>query len=89
MSSGKITVTNFTENTILYNITENGNRGAVVASGSLNSKESQDNMVSGYIAYQVNFFPPGEGITISSSNVPADGQLVFSVNSDSGETADQ
>jgi hypothetical protein len=88
MSSGKITVTNNTDNAIWITICENNNSNVMLASGTLTSKQSYDYVVSGYPAYQVNFFPPPNG-TINAPNVPANGAVVFAVNSDRIKLADE
>lgn len=87
MASGKITVTNNTQVDVLCTITEDGNTQARVASGYISSKKSMDYPVSGYPQYQVNFYPVASG-TISALDVPGDGQIIFSINSDSGKLGD-
>lgn len=55
--SGKITVTNFSENNISVNITPNNQPAVVpVASGTVNIAQTSGFAVSGYNLYQVNFF---------------------------------
>lgn len=87
MASGKITVTNNTQNAVWCNITGEGNND-VVASGTLPSQQSEDYPVSGFTLYQVNFYPVTSGV-IGATNVPLNGQIVFSVNSDSGQVAEE
>ena len=87
MASGKITVTNNTQNAVWCNITGEGNND-LVASGTLLSKQSEDYPVSGFDLYQVNFYPVTSGV-IGATNVPLNGQIIFSVNSDSGKVADE
>ncbi|MGA9773474.1 MAG: hypothetical protein WBV94_30870 [Blastocatellia bacterium] len=88
MASGKITVTNNTQNDVWCSITEDGNTNVIVASGTILSKQSNDYPVSGFNLYQVNFSPVTSGV-IGATNVPLNGQVVFSVNSDSGKMADE
>ena len=88
MASGKITVTNNTQSDVWCSITPDGDASPILASGTITSKQSIDYPVSGYNIYQVNFFPVVSGV-ISATDVPSDGQIIFSVNSDSGEIADE
>jgi hypothetical protein len=88
MASGKITVTNLTDCEISISIYADGNTNALVASGALTSQQSYDYLVSGYPAYQVDFSPVASG-TINAPDVPANGQVVFSINSDSGRVAEE
>ena len=88
MASGKITVTNNTQNDVWYNITQDGNTNVILASGTLPSRKSLTNTVSGYLAYQVNFAPVTSG-TISASGVPNNGQIIFSVSSDRAIVAEE
>ena len=88
MASGNITVTNNTQSDVWCSITPDGSPSPVVASGTIPSQQSTDYPVSGFNVYQVNFFPVVSGV-ISATDVPPDGQIVFSVNSDSGQVAEE
>ncbi len=87
MASGKITITNNTSKDLSFSVTENGQPNQVpVASGTLIPNKPSGVVVSGYAAYQVNFF--GASGVFYGPVVAADAQVEFIVSSDPGAASD-
>ena len=70
MAKGKITVSNFSEQTLLVHIYSNTASGHLVASGSLNSAQSSGFLVSGYPDYKINFRTANGGPLTATNIVP-------------------
>jgi hypothetical protein len=70
MAKGKITVSNFSEQTLTIHIYSNTASGHLVASGSLNSAQSSGFLVSGYNEYKINFRTANGGPLTATNIVP-------------------
>ena len=89
MASGKITITNNTQQQLAYNIYGNGQPPNTVplASGTLLPNKPTASVVSGYALYQANIFLTGSGTIFIGPVVGPDSQVEFIVSSDSGSTS--
>jgi hypothetical protein len=79
MAQGKITVSNFSEQTLTVHIYSNTASGHLVASGSLNSGQSSGYMVSGYPEYRVNFMTINRA-PITATNLAAESNVQIEIN---------
>lgn len=90
MASGKITITNNTQQTLAYNIYGDGQPPNTVplASGTLVPNKPAASVVSGYNLYEANIFLTGSGVVFFGPVVGLDSQVEFIVSSDSGAASD-
>ena len=79
MAQGKITVSNFSEQTLNVHIYSNTASGQLVASGALNSTQSSGFVVSGYNEYRVNFFTVNRA-PLTASNLAPDSIVQVEIN---------
>ena len=78
MAEGKITVSNFTEQSLNVRIYGSGGSN-LVASGSLTSAQSSGYLVSGYSEYRVNFFT-NNNTAITASNLAPESEVQIEIN---------
>ena len=78
MAEGKITVSNFTEQSLNVQIS-GSNSGHMVASGALASTQTSGFLVSGYQEYQVNFFISNNR-PITASNLAPESNVQIEIN---------
>ena len=79
MAKGKITVSNFSEQTLNVHIYSNTASGHLVASGALNSGQASGYLVSGYNDYKV-FFTTVNRAPITASNLAAESTVQIEIN---------
>ena len=79
MAEGKITVSNFSEQTLNVQIWGAVTSGHMVASGTLASTQSSGFVVSGYNEYRVNFFTVNRS-PITASNLAPDSVVQLEIN---------
>ena len=79
MAAGKITVSNFSEQSLNVQIYSNTASGHLVASGSLNSGQTSGYMVSGYPEYRVNFFTNNRS-PLTASNLAPESNVQIEIN---------
>lgn len=79
MAEGKITVSNFSEQTLNVQIWGAVASGHMVASGTLASTQSSGFVVSGYNEYRVNFFTVNRS-PITASNLAPDSVVQLEIN---------
>lgn len=77
MAEGKITVSNFSEQTMNVSIVGAGG-GNLMASGQLNSGQTSGFLVSGYEQYRVDFFTINRA-PVTASNVAAEANVQIEI----------
>lgn len=78
MAEGKITVSNFSEQSMNVQVRGSGT-AQIVASGSLNSGQTSGFVVSGFAEYQVNFFTNNRA-AVTASNLAPDSNVQIEIN---------
>ena len=78
MAQGKITVSNFSEQSLNVQIVGDGT-SRVVASGALASRQTSGFLVSGYAQYRVNFSTPNNS-AITASNLAPESNVQIEIN---------
>lgn len=78
MAEGKITVSNFSEQSLNVQIF-GSNTSQMVASGALASNQSSGFLVSGYEEYRVNFFTTNSA-PITASNLAPESNVQIEIN---------
>ena len=76
--AAKITVSNFSEQTMNVQIVGDGT-GRIVASGALASAQTSGFLVSGYNEYQVNFLTTNRG-AVTATNIVPDAVVQIEIN---------
>ena len=79
MAEGKITVANFSEQSLNVQIFGAVTSGHLVASGALTSGQTSGFLVSGYQQYRVNFFTVNNS-PITASNLGPESIVQFEIN---------
>jgi hypothetical protein len=79
MAEGKITVSNFSEQSLNVHIFGATSSGQLVASGALTSGETNGFLVSGYNEYRVNFLTVNRS-PITATNLAPDSVVQIEIN---------
>ena len=79
MAEGKITVSNFSEQTMKVYIVGVGGAGNLMASGTLNSGQTSGFLVSGYAEYRVDFSTVDRS-PVTASNLAPESNVQIEIN---------